>query len=145
MIITFVTHSVEETQKIGELLGKELRHGTVIALKGDLGSGKTTFVQGFANGLGIQDRVISPTFVIMRKYAIEKRKELEHFYHIDFYRIHSSRDIVNLDFETVIHNPKNVVAIEWAERLPELLPKKKLYIAFEYVDESQRKITFTLL
>lgn len=144
MITTFVTHSVEETQKLGQLLGKELQRGIVIALKGDLGSGKTTFIQGLANGLGIKERVISPTFVIMRKYTIENKKELAHFCHIDFYRIHSSRDIVNLDFEAVIHDPKNVVAVEWAERLPELLPKKKLHIAFEYVKESQRKITFTL-
>jgi len=145
MTTTFVTHSVEETQKLGELLGKELRQGIVIALKGDLGSGKTTFIQGLANGLGITERVTSPTFVIMRKYAIENRKGLEHFCHIDFYRIHSNRDIMNLDFETVIHNPKNVVAIEWAERLPELLPKKKLAIEFAYIHESQRKLTFTLL
>lgn len=136
----FITGSAEETTILGKLLGKELKTGVVMAFEGDLGSGKTTFIQGLAKGLGIHERIISPTFVLMRRYEVRGRKNIERFYHMDLYRIHSKRDLVNLDFEEIIRNPKNVVAVEWAERVPDLLPNYPLRIQCGYINNLKRKI-----
>lgn len=136
-----ITNSAEETKKIGELLGQETQRGVVIALIGDLGSGKTTFLQGFAKGLGVKDKIISPTFILMRKYKVWGKKELEYFCHFDFYRINAGRDVASLDFEKFIHNKNNVVAVEWAERVDDILPSEKIVINFEYLNDSKRKIT----
>jgi len=92
----FVTNSSEETQKLGRNFAKTLKNGDVIYLCGILGSGKTTFVQGLAQGLGINGRIISPTFVIVRNYKVKKNKvNIISFYHIDLYRIGSGKDIEN--------------------------------------------------
>lgn len=135
----FITESFEETQKAGEEFAKRLylEGVNLIALYGDLGSGKTTFVQGLAKGLGIKKRIISPTFIIIRKYELGIRD----FYHIDLYRVQSGDDIKGLGIEEIINNRQNIVAIEWAERMERLLPKKRIDIYFEYLDENKRKIT----
>lgn len=137
---TFITQSVEETQKIAELFGKTLIGG-VIALHGKLGAGKTTFVQGLAKGLGIKRRIISPTFIILRTYKIG----IKNFYHIDLYRTKSKNDLEGLGIDDVLKDPQNIVIIEWAERLGSLLPKKRIDINFEYIDENKRKITINTL
>jgi len=135
-----ITNSFEETRKLGEEFARShlarLKYG-VIALYGDLGSGKTTFVQGLAKGLGIKRRIISPTFIIVRNYKLE----VGSFYHIDLYRIQNEKDIESLGIEEIIKNPENIVAIEWAEKMGNLLPKKRWNIKFEYLDEDKRRIT----
>lgn len=137
-----ISHSAKQTQKIGEVLGKELKQGLVIELEGDLGSGKTTFVQGLAKGLGIKKQIISPTFVIMRQYRLTKKNRLKNFCHIDFYRIQSGRDLVNLGFERIINDPENIVAIEWPERVKDIALANKLSIRFKHINTAKRKIIF---
>lgn len=164
----FVTRSFKETRELGEgfveriLLDQVLalssgrrgvslskKSANAIALYGDLGSGKTTFVQGLAKGLGIKRRIISPTFIIIRSYKLkaqsEKRKTTAQnsklFYHIDLYRTESERDIEGLGIEEIVNDPQNIVAIEWAEKMGRFLPRKRIDIRFAYLSESKRRIT----
>ncbi len=137
----YTTACAKETQKIAEDLAGSLSGGTVLALHGDLGSGKTTFVQGLAKGLGIKGQIISPTFIIVRTYKLDKThlNDLNHFYHIDLYRIEHENGLVGLGIEEIINDPENIVAIEWAERMGSLLPEKRIDIRFEYMDEGKRR------
>lgn len=131
---------------MGERIGRKLQGGEILALSGDLGSGKTTFVQGLAKGLGIKGRVVSPTFIIMRQYTIPTSK-IQHLtsslYHIDLYRLDTNleNEIANLGLADMWGKKDNVVVIEWAEKIKELLPKNTLWISFELLSENQRKIT----
>jgi len=136
----FVTRSSEETQNIGKKLGEKLSGHTIITLHGELGAGKTTFVQGVAKGLGITKRIISPTFVIIRTYELTNRGQLKNFYHIDLYRLENKHAIEGLGVEEQMSEKDNILVIEWAERLGDLLAKKRIDITFTYVDENTREI-----
>jgi tRNA threonylcarbamoyladenosine biosynthesis protein TsaE len=142
----FITNIFGETQRLGEEFAKDIvkRHppGVVlIALHGELGSGKTTFVQGMAKGLGITRRIISPTFVVVRGHRIRnKESRIKNFYHIDLYRIENEKDIKGLGLEEIINNPQNIVAIEWAEKMEGLLSSKRWGVRFEYLSENKRRI-----
>ncbi|MBI2431158.1 MAG: tRNA (adenosine(37)-N6)-threonylcarbamoyltransferase complex ATPase subunit type 1 TsaE [Candidatus Levybacteria bacterium] len=133
----FITQSANETQEIAKLFGKTFK-GSIIALYGDLGAGKTTFAQGLAKGLGIKKRIISPTFVIVRQY----KAGFKNFYHIDLYRIESQKDIEGLGIKEILKDPQNIIVIEWVEKIKDLLPKERIDIYFEYLDENKRKITY---
>lgn len=132
----FTTESFEETRRLGENFAKNLKGGEIIALYGELGSGKTTFVQGLARGLGIKRRIISPTFIIVRSYKAKP----SFFYHVDLYRIESAKDIESLGLAETIDDKTSVVAIEWAEKMKGLLPKKRWDVEFEDLKDSRRKI-----
>lgn len=136
----FITNNFEETRKLGNDFAKILEAGNIVCLYGDLGSGKTTFVQGLAAGLGIKNRIISPTFVIVRTYDLGDKN----FYHIDLYRTESEKDIEGLGIEEIINNKNNIVVIEWAEKLKSYLPKKRIGVHFFYENENKRKINFSL-
>ena len=131
-----VTKNDTKTRELGKRIAHQLKGGEILALVGDLGSGKTTFVQGLAKGLGIKKRVISPTFIIMRHYPIA------HFYHIDLYRLEKNieHEIKGLGLEEIWGKQENIVAIEWAEKIKDLLPKNTIWITFEQFDENSRKI-----
>lgn len=118
----YISTSAEETRKIAQKLGKEIKTG-VIALTGELGAGKTTFVQGFAKGLGIKEKIISPTFVLIRQHQIPKTKKT--LYHIDLYRL---EDFSELGLKEIIDNPNNIILIEWAEKAENIFPKNTLTI-----------------
>lgn len=130
-----LSHSPDETKELGRALSKELSGGEIIELIGDLGSGKTTFVQGLAAGLGITKRVLSPTFILRRSYV--GRLNLEHF---DFYRLNRPEDLAGLDLDDVLEAPKTVVVMEWPERVG-LDQSSARKIKFEYIDDKTRKIT----
>lgn len=125
----------KQTKELGLKLADELKGGEILELIGDLGSGKTTFVQGLAEGLGITRRVLSPTFIIRRSY--KGQLILEHF---DFYRLNGPNDILGLGLEEIVSDPNTVVVMEWPERVG-LDQKNARKIKFEYVDEETRKIT----
>ncbi len=139
---TIITRSFEETQKLGVNFAKHLKGGDVIALHGDLGSGKTTFVQGLAKGLGIEKKIISPTFIIMRTYVVGSKQDLgfKNFYHVDLYRIESERDIEGLGLFEIMRDPENIVVIEWPEKIENVLPETKKDLFFTYIDEERRNI-----
>jgi len=146
-----ITKSVRETQKIAEILAQKILKSNkidkslIIALEGDLGSGKTTFIQGFAKGLGIKEKVLSPTFVILKRFKIRENLcsnscKLENLYHIDCYRIIKPKEILDLGFKELLKDYQNIVIIEWAERVKKILPRKRINIKFEWVDEKSRLI-----
>jgi len=137
-----ITKDAKETQKIGSFLAEEIKKekkiknkAVIIALEGDLGGGKTTFVQGFTKGLGLKDNITSPTFVILKKYEISNLG----LYHIDCYRI-KDEDLLELGFNEIINNDKNIIIIEWAERVKKILPKNTFWLKFEYLDKNKRRI-----
>jgi len=138
MIKEYLTTSSDQTKKLGKTLAqKALKSGSrkrafVIGLEGELGSGKTTFLQGFAKGLGIRGRVLSPTFIIIRR--------IKNFYHIDCYRIQKPKELLLLGFEKIVGNPQNIIAIEWADRVKKILPKNTVMIKFKIIDKQTRKI-----
>lgn len=138
MMEEFITKSSEETQKFAENMGKSLTIGDCVALHGDLGSGKTTFTQGLAKGLGISSHLSSPTFIIMRAYMINEKKRM--FYHVDLYRTLDEKDAKGIGLDEILKSNNAIVVIEWPEKIASLLPEKTKHIYFEYLDETRRKI-----
>jgi tRNA threonylcarbamoyladenosine biosynthesis protein TsaE len=139
---TFATNSFKETQKLGRDFAKTLEKGDIVCLYGNLGSGKTTFTQGLAQGLGIKNRIISPTFIIVRSYELGA---MSSFYHIDLYRMENEKDIEGLGIEEILDSKSSIAAIEWAEKLKDKSPKKRIDIEFSYEKNNVRKITFRSL
>ncbi|NTU67109.1 MAG: tRNA (adenosine(37)-N6)-threonylcarbamoyltransferase complex ATPase subunit type 1 TsaE [Candidatus Moranbacteria bacterium] len=139
----FITKNLKETKKLGEMLAAELRGGEIICLSGELGAGKTTFSQGILEGLGAKGPYTSPTFVVMKHYEIKtpKNGNIRNAYHVDAYRI-GSDDMLNLGWEEIISNKENVIIVEWAERLENIIPKCALRIDFSWEGENERKINF---
>lgn len=135
-----ITNSYEETQKVGFDFAKTLKGGEVICLHGDLGSGKTTFVQGLAEGLGITKKIISPTFIIMRTYELKGYTTKKFFYHVDLYRIESEHDIEGLGLFEIMQDPESIVVIEWPEKIENLLPEMKKDLFFTYIEDNRRNI-----
>lgn len=134
---------------------KSLQKAIVIALCGELGSGKTAFAQGFIKALGVKSHIPSPTFVIFRKYKINlkqlKLKNKDYLvYHFDLYRIQKSKEIVDLGFSArggpafgwkeIINNPRNIVLIEWPEKIKKLLPKNTVWIDFKHGENEKKRI-----
>jgi len=143
----YLSTSTDETKRLGEFLarkiaGKKRRGALVFSLEGDLGGGKTTFLQGFAKGLGLKQKVLSPTFLIMKRFGLKNStiKQFSNFYHFDCYRIIKSKEVLSLGFKTIISDPNNIVAIEWADRIKKIIPQNAIWISFEFVDQNKRKI-----
>jgi len=144
-----ITKNAQETGQTGRILAEEIvrgrpreRQALVIALEGELGSGKTAFVQGLARGLGVKEKITSPTFVIFKKFKLKQAGFFEYLYHIDCYRLSSADDLVDLDFKEIINQPTNLVVIEWAEKIKKILPAKVSWFKFEYLTEDERKIVY---
>jgi len=144
----FHTTTAKQTQRIGFLLAKELaeqkqtKRAVVFALQGNLGSGKTTFIQGFGQGMEVEEKILSPTFVILKQYRTGKEKSsIRNVYHIDCYRVEGAEDIDVLGWDDIIENPQNVVLVEWAERIQEILPQDVVWITFKSQGEKKRTIT----
>ncbi len=142
-MIKILTKNSQETQKIAEILAKEInkkpsKKPLVLALAGELGAGKTTFIQGLAKGFGIREKVLSPTFLILKKFKIAKSRNLVH---IDLYRLNKPKELLNLGFREIIKNPKNIVVIEWADKIKKLLPRKNIIrLDFKWLSINKRKI-----
>lgn len=136
-----ITNTFEETQKLGEVFAKQVAPGDVLLLYGDLGSGKTTFTQGVAKGLGIKKRIISPTFVIVRTYRIMNYElGIMNMYHIDLYRTETFGDLKSIGIKELLHDKEAIVVIEWPEKLGIFLPKQRWEIHFSYENDNRRKI-----
>jgi tRNA threonylcarbamoyladenosine biosynthesis protein TsaE len=159
----FVSKSREQTQKIATEFAKKLKGGEVLCFYGNLGSGKTTFIQALTKALGVKENITSPTFVLMKKYrrgaihCAQKKGVINHaptrcetfFYHMDAYRLGSSQEAIDLGLEEIWSDPNNIIAIEWADKITDILPKSRIDLCFAYpeytpeskVDENERKIT----
>jgi tRNA threonylcarbamoyladenosine biosynthesis protein TsaE len=140
---TFISHSPDETQSLGESWGREAQSGWVICLTGDLGSGKTQLVKGLARGLGIQARIQSPTFALVNSH-VEGRLPL---YHLDLYRLDTPEQVAGAGLDEYL-SPDGVAVIEWAERTginPDAAPNgftKLRWVRFETLADESRRITY---
>ena len=146
----FITKSVRETEDLGQKLAHNFRIGNVVILTGELGAGKTTFVQGVAKALNIKGRVISPTFILLRRHRarIKNHKSLRqgsgrarimNLYHIDLYRLENSEEIKNLGLEEIFKDSNGIFFIEWGEKHEEL--KASWEINFKILSKDRRRIT----
>jgi tRNA threonylcarbamoyladenosine biosynthesis protein TsaE len=133
----FFSHSPEQTRRLGMHLGRLLQPGDLICLQGDLGAGKTTLVQGVAQGWGSQDAVSSPTFVLVNVYRRADGAQLSHF---DAYRIESLREAEELDFDALLN--QGPLFIEWPERVEPILPSERLWTWLEYETDEHRGMRF---
>ena len=133
----FLTNSPEETEKLGEKLAKQLKPGTVLAYRGDLGAGKTAFTRGLARGLGYTEPVTSPTYTIVNEY-LGGRMPLFHF---DMYRLSSADDLFDIGWEDYLERG-GVCAVEWSENVTEAM-EGAVEVSIEKTGEDSRKITIT--
>jgi len=135
--IQIITNSPQETFALARRIGNKLKEGDILALTGDLGSGKTCFTGGLARGLGVDENyhITSPTFTLINEYPAKI-----YLYHFDVYRLNDTSDFENLGYDEYFSG-KGVVVIEWAAKILQLIPKTAILINFEYVDENKRKIT----
>lgn len=136
--VEFISRNPGQTRRVGMRLGSLLRTGDVICLQGDLGSGKTTLVQGICAGWGSLDHATSPTFVLVNVYRRSDRSQL---YHLDAYRIEDAGEAAELDLEELSdHGP---LIIEWADRIRQALPDDYLWVSLSWVDETQRDMVLS--
>jgi tRNA threonylcarbamoyladenosine biosynthesis protein TsaE len=152
----FHSYSSRETAELGGKIARRIlavksprstaKHACVIALWGELGAGKTTFTQGFAKGLGVKRRLISPTFVIMRHYKLAKssRARFTDLYHVDAYRMKTAGALEALGIRELAADPKSIMLMEWPEKMNKLLPRDTLRIEFRHgATQHERTITIT--
>ena len=173
MLIKYITKNYKQTQRLGKNFAEEIlkmsagKTAVVLGLKGNLGGGKTTFLQGFARGIGIKEKILSPTFVVLKHFKIPQKNanyslpttNYTDFYHIDCYRINKPKEILELGFKEIISDPKNIVAIEWPEKIKKVLsrllegsrgsstksgPKSFIKINFKFIDKNTREIIFKM-
>lgn len=140
----FRTHSAEETRRTARDVAQTLTRGDVVALMGELGAGKTQFVKGVCEGLGIGLRVASPTFVLLHRYVSKDPagKELI-IHHLDLYRIESSAQVLDLGYEELFFGD-GICLVEWADRLGELLPEDRIDVKISFGEsESEREIVLS--
>jgi len=135
---TVITTSAHGTIKFAKGFAADLEPGRVLCLEGQLGSGKTTFVKGLAEGLGLKrpEQVKSPTFVLMHVY-----KSKTPLYHFDCYRLNSLEELENIGFQDFINDPRAISCVEWAEKAKAFLPATARHIRFEILDASRRRIS----
>lgn len=161
-LMIYKTESPKETEKIAALLverivkAKKSKGAVVVALEGELGVGKTVFVQGFAKALKIKAKIKSPTFVLMKHYPISDslrllrnresatksgRFAIRTLYHLDCYRLKNYKELLPLGIKEILKDPDNIILIEWAERVKPILPKQCIKIHIDHVGPRERKIT----
>jgi tRNA threonylcarbamoyladenosine biosynthesis protein TsaE len=136
--LEFISRSTEQTRRAGMRLGALLQPGDLVCLIGDLGAGKTTLVQGITSGWGSLDAANSPTFVLVNVY---RRPDGERLNHLDGYRLNGAAEAEDLDLDALLES--GPLVIEWADRIETALPKERLWVVLQWVDDSQRDMVFT--
>jgi tRNA threonylcarbamoyladenosine biosynthesis protein TsaE len=136
--LEIISRSADQTRRVGMRLGALLKPGDLVALVGELGSGKTTLAQGIAAGWGTYDQVSSPTFVLVNVYRHTDGMRL---FHLDAYRLSCPAEAIDLDLDAMLDQGPMVV--EWAERVQEALPEDGLWVHLNYIDEIQRDLIFS--
>ena len=135
--LEFFSRSPEQTRRLGIRLGSLLRPGDLVCLSGDLGAGKTTLVQGLAQGWGSLDAVSSPTFVLCNDY---RRPDGRILYHLDAYRLANACEAEDLDLDLMLEN--GALVVEWAERIQPALPRERLWLKLRWIADEQRGMVF---
>lgn len=138
--LEFISRGPDQTHRVGARLGTLLQEGDVVALEGNLGVGKTLFVQGVGAGWGATSHLLSPTFILMRCH---KRHQDDYLlYHIDLYRLKSAQDVTVLGLEEILGEDGSVCLIEWADRAPSIFPEDHLWISLRWLDDYRRSLVF---
>ncbi len=138
--LELISHSQAQTQGLGRHLARFLRGGEVLGLEGDLGTGKTSLVQGIAWGLGVEGPVTSPTFTLIQEYPIPQGP-VRRLYHVDLYRLeHPVEEVLGIGLDEILGAPGTVTAIEWAERIEALLPEDRVWVHLAFLDHTKRVI-----
>jgi tRNA threonylcarbamoyladenosine biosynthesis protein TsaE len=133
--LQITSHNPQETEQLGSLLGSMLATGDIIALCGDLGSGKTTLARGMARGIGLEEgEVASPSFTLVNEY-----QGTLPLYHIDLYRLADEKELIAIDYAEYL-TADGVVVIEWADRIPQAVPPDALWITLKYLGDEYREI-----
>ncbi len=164
MTMTRASASPQETRGFAERFAGDVLAGTlggrsnafVVALSGELGAGKTTFVQGFVRGFGLRRRIVSPTFVFIRRYALQRTKNsakggsasggkgqgirFANFYHVDAYRVRSKKDLVGLGLKEIFADSGSLVLVEWAESVKWLLPKDAVWVRMRHGEHENERV-----
>ncbi len=143
-----ITKSAKETKSLGKMLAQEIKGGRIACLEGELGAGKTTFTQGFLQGLKIKGPYTSPTFLIMKHYkkgisnkSQNSKHKIQNIFHIDAYRIRE-KDLLNLGWEEIVADSNNIILVEWAERIRKIIPANSIWIKFKWISKNEREIIF---
>lgn len=138
-----ITNSEQVTKEFGSKFAAKLKGGEVLCLFGELGTGKTTFVKGLAEGLGVTEGITSPTFTLLNVYKISNIKyPISSLVHIDTYRLKNERELIEIGAEDYLGEPGTVAVVEWPEKIPNILKNKKtLNIKLEHLENNRRKIT----
>jgi len=134
-------NSEKETFEFAKNYAKKLKGGEIIGLIGNLGAGKTVFSRGLAAGLGIKNKITSPTFVLMKVYNV-KKEVIKHFCHIDAYRLKTEADLSAIGAEEYFGKPDTVTIIEWADKTRNILPKNTKLIEFKIGKADKREINY---
>lgn len=137
--LEFISHSPEQTQRLGVRIGELLQPGDVICLAGDLGAGKTTLAQGIARGWGSFDRVTSPSFVLIQEY---RRADEALLYHVDAFRLQSAQEAIFMGLKDILLGDAPVL-IEWPERVAEAIPEERLWVSLQWEDDLRRRLQMT--
>ncbi|PIQ86339.1 MAG: tRNA (adenosine(37)-N6)-threonylcarbamoyltransferase complex ATPase subunit type 1 TsaE [Candidatus Omnitrophica bacterium CG11_big_fil_rev_8_21_14_0_20_45_26] len=137
--VTIVSQSAAQTARLAQKLSRLVLPGSVLALSGELGAGKTTFVQGFAKGLAIKQSVKSPTFVFLHVYQGGRYL----LYHFDLYRVEKADDLNQIGFSDYIHEPGAVAVVEWAEKAGAALPADFIKIVIQMTGQNKRRLTLS--
>ena len=136
MDFTIITKSPEETKNLGKDVSKLVKPGDILAFYGELGAGKTCFIQGISLGLEVKDYVTSPSFTIINEYQGKVP-----IYHFDLFRLNNAEEILELGYEEYFYG-EGLTVIEWAEKIEQLLTKEHLKIEIKFMDRYQRTISF---
>lgn len=140
-MVTHISHSAEETEALGEMLGREAMSGLVIGLSGDLGAGKTQLTRGIARGLGIKDKILSPTFALVNEYRSGRLP----LFHLDLYRLDTRQQITGAGLEQYLVDPEGVTVVEWIERWNEphyVSCTKSLIVRINQLSDTDREIVY---
>ena len=136
----YILNNIDDTIDLAISFSKSINKPIVIALIGDLGSGKTFFTKEICKYFGVEDEVISPTFNIVKTYDITKNSKLKHINHFDVYRIKSEEELLDIGFDDYIYDQNSINIIEWADLILKSLPKNTIYIVFKkYIDDINKR------
>lgn len=136
-MIKIISTSPQQTRILAKKFAKLLRGGEILALHGELGSGKTTFVKGLALGLGIRQKIMSPSFLIATSYKLPRYKKT--LYHLDLYRIPNPSHLRELGFADILKDPKNITVIEWPHHAGQL-PQSTIHLKFRHGKRTKERI-----
>lgn len=136
-VVNIQSRNIKETLRLGEIIGKSLNPGSIVGINGNLGAGKTVLVKGMAKGLGVEEEINSPTFVIVNCY--EGRVP---FYHFDLYRISSKDELLDIGYEELFFG-EGIAAVEWADRVKEVFPEDAISIEIQTPESDQESMETT--